>query len=67
MRGKIKFFKKDRGYGFIDGDDGGSYFFHISEIDEKDVVMLDQELVEVDFIATKNKRGVAAIAIKIVK
>ena len=30
MQGKIRTYFTDKGYGFIDGTDGNSYFFHIS-------------------------------------
>lgn len=32
MRGRVKFFKKEKGYGFIHAEDGQDYFFHYSEL-----------------------------------
>ena len=32
MRGRIKRFIEDKGYGFITGEDGQDYFFHISQV-----------------------------------
>lgn len=32
MKGKIKNFFNDRGFGFIVGEDGNEYFFHISDL-----------------------------------
>ncbi len=32
MRGKIINFKFEKGFGFIEGEDGENYFFHISNV-----------------------------------
>jgi CspA family cold shock protein len=34
LTGSVKTIKRDKGYGFIAGDDGNDYFFHISELGE---------------------------------
>jgi cold shock protein len=34
QQGVIKFFREDKGYGFIERDQGGDLFVHISEVDE---------------------------------
>ena len=34
QQGVIKFFREDKGYGFIEPDQGGDLFVHISEVDE---------------------------------
>jgi CspA family cold shock protein len=34
QQGTIKFFREDKGYGFIERDQGGDLFVHISEVDE---------------------------------
>ena len=33
-QGIVKFFLEDKGYGFIERDDSGDLFVHISEVDE---------------------------------
>ncbi len=33
MNGKVKMFNKEKGYGFIKGEDGKDVFFHYSAID----------------------------------
>ena len=30
--GKVKFYNKEKKYGFITGDDGKDYFFHVSGV-----------------------------------
>ena len=34
QQGVVKFFREDKGYGFIERDQGGDLFVHISEVDE---------------------------------
>ena len=49
MKGTIKFYNSDRGFGFITHDDGAESFFHRSQImtpgrpDEGDVVQFEIE------------------------
>ena len=31
-KGKVKFYNRDKKYGFITGDDGKDYFFHVSGV-----------------------------------
>ena len=32
MKGKVKWFNADKGFGFIRGEDGNSYFIHASKL-----------------------------------
>ena len=47
MEGKVKFFNRTKGFGFIIGDDGQDYFVHQSaleegvRLDENDVVVFE--------------------------
>jgi CspA family cold shock protein len=58
MKGKVKFFNKLKGFGFITGDDGKEYFLHQSEI--KDSAML-RENDSVTFDVKREDRGPRAI------
>lgn len=67
MRGTVKFFNNERGYGFITGDDGHEAFAHFSSIisehryktlTEGDLVEYDVERVEKGFNA-KSIRQIA--------
>ena len=43
--GKVKFYNREKRYGFITGDDGGDYFFHESMMVEGQQVR-DEDKVE---------------------
>lgn len=36
MNGKVRFYDTEKGFGFIDCEDGSSYFFHIKSCPELD-------------------------------
>ncbi len=57
LTGTIKFFNKDRGFGFIKATSGEDYFFHISNVSsylnaENDL----EDKAKVTFKITSNKR-----------
>lgn len=59
MKGKVKRFDKDKGYGFIVGEDEKEYFFHFSEIvmDGYKTISAD---TEVEFETTETEKGLRA-------
>jgi len=61
--GKVKFFNKEKGYGFvIDDDNQNEYFFHASNVIE--------EVTKDDYVTyslESGKRGLKAINVKHVK
>jgi CspA family cold shock protein len=56
MNGKIKKLVRDKGYGFITGDDKKDYFFHRTALSDA-VFDLLEEGVQVEFEAVKGKEG----------
>ena len=50
-KGIVKSFVESKGYGFIEGDDGKTYFFHISDIKNR-IELKDNIAVEFDEVAT---------------
>lgn len=64
MRGKVKFFNEREGWGFILDNYDTSYFVHISQVEGKRCLYQNQE---VEFMPTKNDKGLAAINVKVVK
>lgn len=62
MRGRIKRFIEDKGYGFITGEDGADYFFHISQV--KDMVEIKNWMI-VNFDIIDGKKGKNAVNIRV--
>ena len=60
MIGKVKAFKVHKGYGFIAGDDGQDYFFHISQIVSDKPLGVGRK---VEFNPMKTKKGLQAASI----
>ena len=52
--GKVKFYNKEKKYGFITGDDGKDYFFHASCV-SNDIYLKDGDNVE--FKVVEGERG----------
>jgi CspA family cold shock protein len=63
MKGTVKMFNKEKGYGFISGDDHVDYFFHYSAL-----VMDNYKTAEtgehVEFDVQQSERGPRAANIK---
>lgn len=64
MKGKIKFFKWEKKFGFIVGQDNRDYFFYISDVLNLYHPKADDE---VKFDVTKNNVGFKAINVQGVK
>ena len=56
MHGKVKWFSAEKGYGFIEREDGGDVFVHFSAIQEDGFKSLI-EGQEVDFDIVDGARG----------
>ena len=63
MKGPVNMFNKEKGYGFIRGEDGKDYFFHYSVL-----VMDDFKTAEkgeaVEFEVQESERGLRAKDVK---
>lgn len=64
MKGRVKFFSKEKGFGFITSENNIDYFYHVSDVN-------DYNLVEygdfVEFTPTLNSKGNKAIKIIVVE
>ncbi len=56
MQGKVKWFNPEKGYGFIEVEEGKDVFVHYSEIQEEGFKTLD-EGQEVEFEIVEGNRG----------
>jgi CspA family cold shock protein len=55
-KGKVKWFNAEKGYGFIEGQDGKDVFVHFSAIEQDGFKTLD-EGQEVEFEVVEGARG----------
>lgn len=56
MQGKVKWFNAEKGYGFIQSDEGGDVFVHFSAIQSEGFKTLE-EGQEVSFDVVQGNRG----------
>ena len=64
MTGKVKWFKADKGFGFIIGEDGQDYFVHHSAIEEKGYRTLNPGDL-VTFEAEPSDKGLKAVKVRV--
>jgi len=67
MRGSVKWFNEQKGYGFILGEDGKEIFAHYSEIKSEANYKTLQEGDEVSFDVTEGDKGLRATSIEVQK
>jgi len=60
MKGTVKFFNREKEFGFITGEDGKDYFVHKTSL--QDGVTIDKD-DSVTFEAEKGDRGMKAVKV----
>ncbi|MGL4652750.1 cold-shock protein [Cetobacterium sp.] len=66
MKGTVKWFNQEKGFGFITGEDGKDVFAHFSQI-QKDGFKTLNEGEEVTFDVTEGAKGPQATNITVAK
>ncbi len=61
MNGSVKFYNEKKGFGFIAGEDGKDYFFHVSNVVNQEVLGQNDS---VEFDITTGDRGQKAINVE---
>jgi CspA family cold shock protein len=64
MKGTVKWFNQEKGFGFITGEDGKDVFAHFSQI-QKDGFKTLNENEEVTFDAVEGQKGLQATNIRV--
>ena len=59
LKGTVKWFNEEKGFGFITGEDGKDVFVHFSQINKNGFKTL-KENEEVEYSVTKSVRGMQA-------
>ena len=59
-KGRVKFFNKDKGFGFISQSEGGDLFFHVTELQSGIANKGDS----VEFDVGEGKKGPCAVNIR---
>lgn len=67
MTGRISFYDNTRGFGFINGEDDESVFFHISNVSVTNGALLEEnQLVSYDVVETEKGKAAVDVVLTLV-
>lgn len=60
MKGTIKWYKREKGYGFITGEDSKDYFVHYTALPQDQEDVKESDGIKVEFDIKESDRGTQA-------
>lgn len=64
-KGQIKFYLNEKGYGFIEDEEGNDHFFHCKEVEESEIEKL-QKSQAVEFEVGEFKGRETAVNVRVI-
>jgi CspA family cold shock protein len=64
MEGKIKWYKREKGFGFVVGSDNKDYFVHYTALPQDQEDVRESDEIAVTFEVKETDRGTQAVDIK---
>lgn len=67
MKGTVKWYNSEKGFGFIKGEDGQEHFVHYSKLPQGQRNIREEDNIEVEFDSVKTDRGLQAENVNILE
>lgn len=67
MKGTVKWYNSEKGFGFIKGEDDQEHFVHYSKLPQGQSNIREEDNLQVEFDSVKTDRGLQAENVKFVE